>query len=126
MPHRAGAGSQWSAPLRSFLDAPAPGVALDHPYLNTDPGALDLLGRITGVGDHARVARDAVEIELFGRCVRAIGLDDLIAAKEALCRDKDLIATVELRGFARSCESPDGEATAVLHRRRKHTAIAHE
>ena len=61
--------------------------------------ALDLLGNITGVGDYARVARDAVEIELFGRRLRAIGLDDLIAAKEALGRDKDLIVAKELRAI---------------------------
>jgi predicted nucleotidyltransferase len=88
-----------SSPQRSFLDEPESGVALDNLYLNTDLGTLDVLGRITGVGDYARVAREAVEIELFGRCVRAISLDDLIAAKEALGRDKDLIAAKELRAI---------------------------
>jgi hypothetical protein len=88
-----------SSPQRSFLDEPDPGVALDNLYLNTDLGTLDLLGRITGIGDYQRVARDAVEIELFGRCVRAISVDDLIAAKEALGRDKDLIAAKELRAI---------------------------
>ncbi|HVV97174.1 MAG TPA: hypothetical protein VHC92_08555, partial [Rhodanobacteraceae bacterium] len=65
----------------------------------TDLGTLDLLGRITGVGDYARVAREAVEVELFGRRVLAISLDDLITAKEALGRDKDLIAAKELRAI---------------------------
>jgi len=88
-----------SSPQQSFLDVPAAGAALDNLYLNTDLGTLDLLGRITGVGDYARVARDAVEVELFGRRVRAISLDDLIAAKEALGRDKDLIAAKELRAI---------------------------
>jgi predicted nucleotidyltransferase len=88
-----------SMPRRSFLDEPAPGAALDNLYLSTDWGALDLLGSITGVGDYARVARDAVEIELFGRRLRAIGLADLIVAKEALGRDKDLIVAKELRAI---------------------------
>lgn len=88
-----------SAPQRSFLDDPEPGVALDNLYLKTDLGTLDLLGSITGVGDYARVTRGAVEIELFGRRVRAIGLDDLIAAKEALGRDKDLLTARELRAI---------------------------
>ena len=88
-----------SRPRRSFLDEPAPGTALDNLYLATDWGALDLLGSITGVGDYARVARDAVEIELFGQGVKAIGLVDLIAAKEALGRDKDLIVAKELRAI---------------------------
>lgn len=86
-----------ASPPRSFLDLPEAGVAVNNLHLGTDLGVLDLLGHITGVGDYARVARDAVEIELFGRRVRAIGLDDLIAAKEALGRDKDLIAAKELR-----------------------------
>jgi predicted nucleotidyltransferase len=88
-----------SSPQQSFLDVPAAGVAVDNLYLGTDLGTLDLLGRITGVGDYERVARDAVEIELAGRRVRAISLDDLIAAKEALGRDKDLIAAKELRAI---------------------------
>jgi len=88
-----------SAPLRSFLDEPDRGVALDNLYLNTDLGTLDMLGRITGVGTYERVAREAVEVELFGRKVRAISLDDLIAAKETLGRDKDLIAAKELRAI---------------------------
>ena len=93
-----------SSPQLSFLDVPESGTALDNLYLNTDLGTLDLLGRITGVGDYARVARDAVEVELFGRRMRAIGLDDLIAAKEALGRDKDLIAAKELRAIREKLE----------------------
>jgi len=94
-----------SSPQRSFLDVPENGVALDNLYLNTDLGTLDLIGRITGVGDYERVAQHAVEIELFGRRVRAISLDDLIAAKEALGRDKDLIAAKELRAIREKLRS---------------------
>jgi predicted nucleotidyltransferase len=86
-----------ASPQRSFLDVPAAGDTVENLYLNTDLGTLDVLGRITGVGDYARVARDAVEVELFGLRVLAIGLDDLIAAKESLGRDKDVIAAKELR-----------------------------
>jgi predicted nucleotidyltransferase len=88
-----------SMPRQSFLDEPAPGTVLNNLYLSTDWGALDLLGSITGVGDYARVARDALEIELFGRRVQVIGLDDLIATKQALGREKDLIAVKELRAI---------------------------
>ena len=94
-----------SSPQRSFLDEPDSGIALDNLYLNTDLGTLDLLGRITGIGDYQRVARDAVEIELFGRRVRAISLDDLIGAKEAIGRDKDLIAAKELRAIREKLRS---------------------
>jgi predicted nucleotidyltransferase len=88
-----------TAPRISFLDEPRDGVALSNLYLSTDLGTLDLLGSITGVGDYARVARDAVDVELFGRRLRAISLDDLIRAKEALGRDKDLITAKELRAI---------------------------
>jgi predicted nucleotidyltransferase len=88
-----------SSPKQSFLDVPESGGTLENLYLDTDLGTLDILSRITGVGDYARVARDAVEVELFGQRVRAISLDDLIAAKEALGRDKDLIAAKELRAI---------------------------
>jgi predicted nucleotidyltransferase len=88
-----------TSPRLSFLDEPRDGVALNNLYLSTDLGTLDLLGSITGVGDYTRVARDAVEVELFGRRLRAISLDDLIRAKEALGRDKDLIAAKELRAI---------------------------
>ena len=83
----------------SFLDEPRPGVPLNHLYLHTDLGTLDLLGSITGVGDFERVVRDAVEVELFGHRIRAISLNDLITAKEALGRDKDLIVAKELRAI---------------------------
>ncbi len=83
----------------SFLDEPRADVALNHLYLNTDLGTLGLLGSITGVGDFERVARDAVEFDLFGHRIRAISLDDLISAKEALGRDKDLIVAKELRAI---------------------------
>jgi hypothetical protein len=83
----------------SFLENPDPGVALNNLYLQTDLGPLDLMSSITGVGDYARVAASAIEVELFGRRVKVIGLDDLIAAKEALGRDKDLLAAKELRAI---------------------------
>lgn len=51
------------------------------------------------VGDYPRVLSAAIEVELFGRRIRAISLDDLIAAKEALGRDKDLLVAKELRAI---------------------------
>ena len=83
----------------SFLDNPAPGTPIRNLYLNTDLGPLDLLSEITGVGNFDRVASRAVEVEMFGHRVRVIGLEDLIAAKEALGRDKDLLAAKELRAI---------------------------
>jgi predicted nucleotidyltransferase len=84
----------------SFLENPEPGVSLQNLYLQTDLGALDLLGSITGVGDFEQVRKSAVEVDLFGRRVKVIGLEQLIKAKEAVGRQKDLLAAMELRAIA--------------------------
>ena len=83
----------------SFLEHPAPGVVLNNLYLQTDLGALDLLGAITGVGDFEAVRQRAVEVDLLGHRVRVIGLDDLILAKETLARPKDRMVALELRAL---------------------------
>ncbi len=84
----------------SFLDTPDPGVALKNIYLQTDLGPLDILGSITGFEDIADIRRNAVRFDLFGRPVLVISRDDLIKAKEALGRPKDLLVAQELRAIA--------------------------
>jgi hypothetical protein len=84
----------------SFLEHPPEGTPLVNLYLETDGGIVDILSRILGVGDYARLRQNAVEISLFGRRCSIISLDDLIAAKEALGREKDLLAAKELRAIA--------------------------
>ncbi|MBK7249862.1 MAG: nucleotidyltransferase [Gammaproteobacteria bacterium] len=83
----------------SFLDNPQPGVSVRNLYLQTDLGPVDILTSITGVGDFERVASAAQEVQLFGRGVRVMSVGDLIAAKEALGREKDLLAARELRAI---------------------------
>ena len=83
----------------SFLDNPAPDVTVNNLYLGTDFGPVDFLGNILGVGDFESVRANAVEVELFGRRCRVISLDDLIRAKEALKRDKDQQAVLQLRAI---------------------------
>jgi predicted nucleotidyltransferase len=92
----------------SFLDTPAPGVPVKNLYLQTDLGALDLLGSITGVGDPDQVRASAIEVELFGRSVKVIGLEQLILAKEAVARPKDLLAAMELRAILSRTRTMDG------------------
>ena len=76
-----------------------PGAGLNNLCLGTDLGALDILGSILGVGDFERVRSASIEIEMFDRACRVISLDDLIRAKEALGREKDLLAVKELRAI---------------------------
>lgn len=84
----------------SFLETPEPGLGMKNLYLETELGPIDFLGSILGIGDFERVRAASIEIELFGRRCRVISLQDLIQAKEALGRDKDLFAAKELRAIA--------------------------
>lgn len=81
----------------SFLDNPEPGVEVHNLYLRTDLGPIDVLSSIRGVGDFEHVSKGAVQVELFGRICRVISIDALICAKEAMGREKDLLALKELR-----------------------------
>lgn len=81
----------------SFLEIPDPGVPMLNLYLSTEMGPVDILGSIMGVGEFEQVRAGAIEVELFGRRCRVISLDDLIRAKEALGREKDLLAVKELK-----------------------------
>jgi predicted nucleotidyltransferase len=84
----------------SFLEHPSANTPIANLYLETDGGVVDVLSNILGVGDYARLRRTAVEIVLFGRKCAVISLEDLIAAKEAVGRDKDLLAAKELRAIS--------------------------
>ena len=83
----------------SFLDFPKTGP-LQNLYLRTDVGVIDILSSILGVGDFARLRETAEDFEIGGRVYHVISLDDLIAAKEAMGREKDLLAAKELRAIA--------------------------
>jgi predicted nucleotidyltransferase len=66
----------------------------------TDAGVIDILSSVLGVGDFARLKQAAEDFEIGGRVYHVIALEDLIAAKEALGREKDLLAAKELRAIA--------------------------
>jgi predicted nucleotidyltransferase len=84
----------------SFLQVPKPGETLKNIYLRTDWGVVDILSSVEGLGDYHRLSSKAEWIELGGKKIRLIALDDLIVAKEALAREKDLLAAKELRAIA--------------------------
>jgi predicted nucleotidyltransferase len=94
----------------SFLDNPAPDVKVNNLYLGTDFGPVDFLGNILGVGDFESVRANAVEVDLFGRRLRVISLDDLIRAKEVLKRDKDQQAVVQLRAIREKLKAAQASA----------------
>jgi predicted nucleotidyltransferase len=82
----------------SFLDFPKSGP-VQNLYLETDFGVVDVLSNILGVGDFNRLRSAAEAFEIGGRTYQIISLDDLIAAKEAVGREKDLLAVKELRAI---------------------------
>jgi len=59
-----------------------------------------VLTSVLGVGDFERLGRSAAEVVVFGRKCRLISVEDLIRAKEAVGREKDLLAAKELRAIA--------------------------
>ncbi len=83
----------------SFLEHPAPGQPLVNLYLKTDSGVIDVLSSILGVGDFERLRQRAVNMPMFGRTFAVISIEDLIVAKEAVGREKDLLAAKELRAI---------------------------
>ena len=84
----------------SFLEHPPEGQKLLNLYLETDAGVVDVLGAILGVDGFDTLRKNAIEIPLFGRRCRVISLEDLISAKEAMGREKDLLTAKELRAIA--------------------------
>jgi predicted nucleotidyltransferase len=84
----------------SFLEVPAPGQSLQNLYLETTDGIIDIITSVLGVGDFARLRERAMRADVFGMSCAVISLEDLIAAKEALGREKDLLTAKELRAIA--------------------------
>lgn len=69
--------------------------------LNTDVGEIDLFGEVKGVGGYALLAPRAVQLEVFGRAVLVMGLEDLVRSKEATGRTKDKLLLAELQELLR-------------------------
>ena len=67
--------------------------------LQTDLGAIDLLGEVAGVSSFDEVWERAMPIELYGIPVLVASLDDLIAMKQAAGRPKDQAHLLELRAL---------------------------
>jgi predicted nucleotidyltransferase len=62
----------------------------------TDFGDIDLLGEIAGVGTFEEIAPGALKMTLMGLEVKVISLEELIKAKRAAGRTKDLLVLPDL------------------------------
>lgn len=67
--------------------------------LNTDLGALDVLGEVAGLGDYQTALTYSEEIEVFGIRCRVLALEGLIKTKKAAGRTKDLMLLPELEAL---------------------------
>jgi hypothetical protein len=87
-------------PSRPSLSLTAEACAgLRNIYLDTDWGQLDCLGEVLGVGDYEDVVAQSISVELAGGVCRILSIDALIRAKEAMGRQRDLEAALQLRAI---------------------------
>jgi len=59
--------------------------------LETDLGEIDLLGEVAGLGGYGDISLEALSIRLYERDVLILSLDQLLRAKAAAGRAKDLL-----------------------------------
>ena len=74
--------------------------------LSTTAGALDLLGEIAGGGTYSSLIGDSIEVHVFGHSFRCLNLEQLIAAKRAAGRTRDLEAISELEALREERDRP--------------------
>ena len=73
--------------------------------LTTAVGDIDLLGEIAGAGDYDALVPHTVEVDIFGFRCRCLDLPQLIRAKRATGRPKDLDALAELEALLEEREA---------------------
>jgi predicted nucleotidyltransferase len=67
--------------------------------LQTEIGAIDLLGEIAGGGGYADLVTHSFEIVVYGVACRMLSLEKLIAVKRAAGRPKDFEVIAELEAI---------------------------
>jgi hypothetical protein len=78
---------------------------LKNLYLQTDIGILDCLGDVAGIGDYDQAFKRSVIHKMSYGEFRILDLDALIAAKEAVGRERDLAAVKLLRAIKKRNEA---------------------
>jgi len=68
-----------------------------HQLLTTDAGLLDVLGEIAGGHDYETLVAGTADIEVGGRRVRVLSLEQLVETKSRAGRPKDLAAVQLIR-----------------------------
>ena len=79
---------------------------LNNLYLQTDFGTLDCVGDVAGIGDYDKCLQRSMVHEMSYGQFRILDLDAIIAAKEAVARDKDMAAVKQLRAIKEKLSAP--------------------
>ena len=95
--------------LKPYLRGAPPGLpftwdreTLSHGLnftLETSLGPIDLFGEIPGGGTYADLVHSSVELRLFAGATKCLSLEQLIRAKRAAGRPRDLEALAELEAL---------------------------
>lgn len=72
---------------------------LKNLYLDTDMGTIDCIGAVLGVGDFESVAEHSIPLDLGFATCRILDLETLIRAKEAMGRERDRQAVIQLQAI---------------------------
>lgn len=80
-------------------------------YLGTDIGQLDLLGEVLGVGAYTDIYPRSVPVKMPYGEYRLLAFDELITAKKAMAREKDLAVVRQLGSIRES--APPGHPAAT-------------
>jgi hypothetical protein len=72
--------------------------------LRTDLGEIDLLAEVAGLGGFEEVNRQSIRVNAFERQIAILDLPELIKAKRAAGREKDLSALPELESLLEANE----------------------
>ena len=65
----------------------------------SDLGSVDLLGDVTGIGNYDQIISACEQAEWFGKSYHMLSLTQLLAAKRAAGRTKDLLMIPELEAL---------------------------
>jgi hypothetical protein len=100
--------------LRPYLRGAPPGLPFEWSALTlaaglnftltTTAGDIDLFGEIIGGGGYADLEPHCVELTIFGRTTKVLGLPWLIRVKRAAGRPKDLEVIAELEALQEEIE----------------------
>lgn len=100
-----------AVPKRPVTESPAELASYRNLYLLTGLGRLDILSEVPPVGAYTQVASHAMVMQVYGRPCRVMSLEDLIAVKRHLMRDKDRTALRELEALQeRKSKAGPGQA----------------